>query len=137
MAVWRPFSFAARRRAPAKSGCRRHSPPERVNPPPERPVIGRVFHDFFRDLFHAHITAHGLFLAALNHDLNITDLRLGITAPFAAKGTTLQENDGADARTVMNRIFLDIKDPSLDLSVIITHTFPPQKPWVVRLMMSS
>ena len=100
-------------------------------------VIGRVFHDFFHDLFHAHITAHGLFLAALNHDLNITDLRLGITAPFAAKGTTLQENDGADARTVMNRIFLNIKDPSLDLSVIITHTFPPQKPWVVRLMMSS
>ena len=37
-------------------------------------------------------------------------LGFGVAAPPAAQGTALEEDDGADARTVVDGIFLDIED---------------------------
>jgi hypothetical protein len=44
------------------------------------------------------------------HDLYSGELGLRIGTPFAAKGTSFQENSGPDARPVMNRKLLYIKD---------------------------
>ena len=46
------------------------------------------------------------------HDLYSGELGLRIGTPFAAKGTALQENRGPDARPVVNRKLLYIKDDS-------------------------
>ena len=55
--------------------------------------------------------------------LRLEQLRFRVTAPAARKGATLGENDGADARAVVHRIFLDIEHDAGDFSVLeSTHT---------------
>ena len=55
--------------------------------------------------------------------LRLEHLRLRIAAPAAGKGAALGEDDGADARAVVHRIFLDIEHDAGDFSVLeSTHT---------------
>jgi len=51
-------------------------------------------------------------VVAVVHDLNSGELGLRIGAPFAAKGTSLQENRGPHTRTVVDGELLNIKDDS-------------------------
>lgn len=58
-------------------------------------------------------------------DLRVRGLGFGVTAPFARQGAALQEDDGPDAGTVVNGIFLDIEDGSGRLSIFKgTHGLP-------------
>ena len=47
---------------------------------------------------------------AVIHDLHPGELGFRIGAPFAAKGTALQENRGPDAGTVVDRKLLNVKN---------------------------
>ena len=51
-------------------------------------------------------------VVAVVHDLHSGELGLRIGAPFAAKGTSLQENRGPHAGTVVDGELLNIKDDS-------------------------
>ena len=58
-------------------------------------------------------------------DLRVRGLGFGVTAPFARQGAALQEDDGPDAGTVVNGIFLNIEDGSGRLSIFKgTHGLP-------------
>jgi hypothetical protein len=58
-------------------------------------------------------------------DLRMRGLGFGVTAPFARQGAALQEDDGPDAGTVVNGIFLNIEDGSGRLSIFKgTHGLP-------------
>jgi hypothetical protein len=52
-------------------------------------------------------------------------LRLRIGTPFAAKRASLQENRGPDARSVMNRKLLHIKEDAFDFHNINSFTNLP------------
>ena len=119
MAVWMPLSFAAAKKRSRKIRLQETLASGEGQPSSGTAVIRQRL-SCTSSMTSSTVTSRPTVFSfpLLNHDLDSSDLRFRITAPSAAKGTTLQENDGADARTVMDGIFLDIKDPSLDLSVI-------------------
>jgi hypothetical protein len=41
-------------------------------------------------------------------------LSFGVVTPPAGEGTALEENRGADARTIMDGVFADIKDDAAE-----------------------
>ena len=79
-------------------------------------VLGQLFHQ----LAYGNVIADRFFLAALYHLLDLEFLRFGVAAPLAAQEAALQEYDGADSGSVMDRITLYIKDTT-DSVVILFH----------------
>jgi hypothetical protein len=56
--------------------------------------------------------------AAILDELRLKLLGFRVAAPSASQGAALEENDGPDARTVVNGIFLDVKNSSCTLHFV-------------------
>ena len=67
-------------------------------------------YSFLRTGMHTFLTVETV--VTVVHDLHSGELGLRIGTPFAAKGAPLQDNRGPDARPVVNRKLLYIKDDS-------------------------
>ena len=83
------------------------------------PVIHSVAVYRFHDISHCGIFTDNAHAAVCKpHLLYAGLLRLRIAAPPASEHTPLQKYNGSDSRSVVHRISLDIKNPSLCFQII-------------------
>ena len=86
-------------------------------------IIRSVFLHFLDHLSDCHIPSDDLILSKNLHGLDLIFLRFRITAPSAPQNTSFQKHDGTYSRTVMDRIFLDIKHPAFYIQIVHALTF--------------
>ena len=85
-------------------------------------IVRAVFKHRLHHFLHRHVPSDHGFFSLHHHGFYVVPLGFRIAAPPALQETPFQENDRADAVSIVDGVALDIKDAPFCLIIISRHT---------------